>query len=198
MHISEGVLNAPILATCGAISLGLVAYGFYTLKPAQIPKIAFVSAVFFTASFVHIPLGPSSIHLILSGLAGAMLGFEAVLAIFVGLVLQAVFFGYGGVSVLGVNTLIIALPAVLARFIFLSFYDLLSKILRNFGLFLCGFMPILVSSVLLSLVLVLNGDEFKNFAYVLFAYNAVLALIEGIISLFVLNFILKAKKEILL
>lgn len=72
-----------------------------------------MSAMFFIASFIHIPIGPTSIHLILSGLIGAFLGFNAGLAIFAALLLQALLFGYGGITVLGVNLLMIASPAVL-------------------------------------------------------------------------------------
>ena len=72
-----------------------------------------LSATFFVASLVHVPVGPSSVHLIMNGLAGLVLGWAAFPALFVGLLLQAVFFGFGGVTVLGVNTVAIALPAVI-------------------------------------------------------------------------------------
>ena len=193
MHISEGVLRPEIILPCWAVSAVAISCITYKLKTDQIPKIAALSAIFFVASFIHFPLGPTSIHLMLSGFIGAILGFEAILAIFVGLFLQALFFGYGGLSVLGTNTLVIAFPAVL------SFYILKfgSKFQKQVSFFLAGFVPILISSFLLSLVLAINGDEFFKVAVLAFGVNAGLALIEGIISLFGLSFIHKVKKEIL-
>ena len=193
MHISEGVLRPEIILPCWAVSGVAVAAIIYKLKTESIPKIACLSAIFFVASFIHFPLGPTSIHLVLSGFIGAILGFEAILAIFVGLFLQALFFGYGGLSVLGVNTLIIAFPAVLSYYIL----KLVCKFQKQISFFLAGFLPILLSSFLLSLVLALNGDEFFKVAVLAFGVNAGLALIEGVISLFGLSFIYKVKKEIL-
>jgi len=195
MHISEGVLESAILLPSAAITGAFLVANLIRVKPAQIPKIACMSAIFFIASFIHVPLGPASIHLILSGIVGTILGFDAILAIFVGLLFQGLFFGYGGVAVLGVNSLIIAFPAVFSRQI-LKFTQEKVK-WRNLGFFLCGFLPVLLSSVLLSLILVLNGDEFVKIANLIFVYNLILAIIEGIIALFCLNFIFRVKREIL-
>ena len=43
-------------------------------------------------------------HLILNGLLGMLLGWAAFPSIFVALMLQAILFQYGGITVLGVNT----------------------------------------------------------------------------------------------
>jgi cobalt/nickel transport system permease protein len=43
-----------------------------------------LSATFFVASLIHVPVGPSSVHLIMSGLAGLVLGWTAFPALFVG------------------------------------------------------------------------------------------------------------------
>lgn len=193
MHISEGVLKPEIIIPASILSVSLAGYLIYKLKPYQIPKIACMSAIFFVASFIHIPIGATSVHLILSGFVGAVLGAEAFLAIFIGLLLQAVFFAYGGISVLGVNAIIIGFPAILA----IVFVRLFSKNKNIIFLFLAGFIPILLSSFLLSLVLVLNGDEFIVIAKLAFVANIVLSIIEGIIAFFGLQFIYKVNKDIL-
>jgi cobalt/nickel transport system permease protein len=54
------------------------------------------------SSLVSVPVGPGSVHLLLNGLMGLLLGWAAVPAILVALILQAVFFGFGGILVLGV------------------------------------------------------------------------------------------------
>ena len=124
MHISEGILKAEIIIPAAVAAGVWVAYLLYRLNFKDIPKIACMSAIFFVASFIHIPLGPTAIHLVLGGLVGAFLGVNAIIAIFVGLLLQALFFGYGGISVLGVNLLMIAVPTIFARyFVKLSFKE---------------------------------------------------------------------------
>lgn len=117
MHISEGVLKPEIIVPCSALCVVLVSSLIYKLKTSEIPKVAAVSAMFFMASFIHVPIGVTSIHLVLSGLAGAFLGANAVLAIFIALFFQALLFGYGGLSALGVNLLIIASPALLSPYL---------------------------------------------------------------------------------
>ncbi len=187
MHISEGVLNAEILATGAVVGAVFVGLSIKYAKVEQIPKISAFSAIFFIASFIHVPIGVTSIHLILSGLVGAFLGFEAILAIFVALFLQGLLFGYGGITTLGVNTLIMGIPSLLGYYFLHVKTD--SKVLRSLFDFLVGFVPILLSAFLLSLTLALNGDEFLPIAYLSFISNLPIMVIEGIISLFAIKFV---------
>lgn len=193
MHISEGVLRPEILAAGAIVGAAWIGTLFYKLEARQIPRVAAFSALFFTASFIHVPVGATSAHLVLSGLIGAFLGAQAILAVFIGLLFQGLFFGYGGVSALGVNTLIIGAPAILGRYFF-KFYAAKGQ---KFWLFLAGFAPILASALLLSTVLALNGEQFYAVAALALASNAVLSAVEGAISLFVLKFILRVNKGLL-
>ncbi|MDY3132826.1 MAG: cobalt transporter CbiM [Campylobacter lanienae] len=199
MHISEGILKAEIIIPAAVAAGVWVAYLLYRLNFKDIPKIACMSAIFFVASFIHIPLGPTAIHLVLGGLVGAFLGVNAIIAIFVGLLLQALFFGYGGISVLGVNLLMIAVPTIFARyFVKLSFKEQkYQKIYRYICWFLVGFIPLLCSSLILSGVLVLNGKEFLAISGLALAANFPLMIVEGIISLFAISFIYRVNKELL-
>lgn len=199
MHISEGILKAEIIIPAAVAAGVWVAYLLYRLNFKDIPKIACMSAIFFVASFIHIPLGPTAIHLVLGGLVGAFLGVNAIIAIFVGLLLQALFFGYGGISVLGVNLLMIAAPTIFARyFVKLSFKEQkYQKIYRYICWFLVGFIPLLCSSLILSGVLVLNGKEFLAISGLALAANFPLMIVEGIISLFAISFIYRVNKELL-
>ena len=63
--------------------------------------------------------------------------------------------------------------------------------------FLAGFVPILISAVILSVVLLLNGEGFEALSGVMLASNAVLMVIEGFVSFFAIGFILKVKPELL-
>lgn len=73
-----------------------------------------LGAVFFVASLITLPVGPTTVHPLLGGLIGLVLGWAAVPAITVSLVLQMVFFGFGGLTSLGVNVFNIAAPALAA------------------------------------------------------------------------------------
>ena len=110
-HIPDGVLSAPVLITGVVVSFAGCAHALRRLEPDQIPQTAMLAAVFFIAALIHFPVGPTSVHLILNGLTGVALGWAAFPAILVGLSLQALMFGFGGVIVLGVNTMTMAAPA---------------------------------------------------------------------------------------
>ncbi|MDS4073704.1 MAG: energy-coupling factor ABC transporter permease, partial [Defluviicoccus sp.] len=99
-HIPDGVLSAPVLIGAAAATAVGVAIALKRLDSERIPQTAVLTAVFFVASLVHIPIGPTSVHPLLSGLMGLVLGWAAVPAVLVGLVLQAAFFGFGGITVL--------------------------------------------------------------------------------------------------
>ena len=96
MHISEGVLSPPVLVAGAALTAAGVAMGLRKMDNEKIPRVAVLTAAFFVASLIRVPLGPSSVHLILNGLLGLVLGWAAFPAILVGLALQAILFQFGG------------------------------------------------------------------------------------------------------
>ena len=119
MHIPDGILPAKI-AIAGYAITGL--FTWYSLRKinqlenpqAQIPKASLMTAAFFVASWIHIPFPTGSIHLILNGLLGTVLGYFAFPAILIGLLFQAVMFQHGGLSTLGINAVMMGAPALLA------------------------------------------------------------------------------------
>ncbi|MGD1901999.1 MAG: cobalt transporter CbiM [Geitlerinemataceae cyanobacterium] len=123
MHIADGFLPARVCILGYAATGGLAWYSLRRIAReanAQecIPKTALLSAAFFAVSSLHIPIPPTSVHPILNGLLGAVLGIYAFPAILVGLFFQAVMFHHGGMSVLGVNALIMGIPAIVAAQVF--------------------------------------------------------------------------------
>lgn len=195
MHISDGVLNSDILIVGDVLAAGVLLYSFKTLKQDKIILCAVMAALFFMASFVHIPIGPTSTHLLMSGIVGVFLGSGAFVAIFVGLFLQALLFGYGGLSVLGVNLLIMATPTLLAYYLFKIKFK--SPIKQAIVYFFMGALPVCVSAVLLSLTLAINGEEFLSVAYLSFLSNIPVMLIEGIFMIFIIRYISKVAPHLL-
>lgn len=196
MHISEGVLSGPVLAAGAAAAAAGVAVGLKKLDGEVLVRTGVLSAAFFAASLIHLPLGPVSIHLVLSGLMGAMLGWAAFPAIFVGLLLQALLFQFGGLTVLGVNSVVMGLPAVLCGLAARPF-------LKHSGPFFavaafgCGALSILGSLVLLYLSLVLSGEALAVFAGLFFWAHLALMGIEGAITMLILGFLKRMRPELL-
>lgn len=115
MHIADGVLSTNVMAATNVAAVAAVGLGLRRIDYAQVPRVGVLAAVFFVGSLIHIKIGPASVHLLLNGLVGFMLGWAALPAMAAALFLQAILFGYGGLTVLGANTLIMALPAVLCH-----------------------------------------------------------------------------------
>ena len=79
MHLAEGVLSAPVLFAGTGLSILGIALGLKKLDSEQMPQVAVLTAAFFVAALVHIPIGPSSVHLVLHGLLGIILGWAALI-----------------------------------------------------------------------------------------------------------------------
>ncbi|MCC5992954.1 MAG: cobalt transporter CbiM [Rhodobacteraceae bacterium] len=119
MHLPDGIVPVEMALAGYGASAALAALALARVKAlpdpqAEIPRVAMLTTVFFAASLVAVPVPPVSVHLMLGGLMGVMLGWFSVPAILVGLFLQAVLFGHGGITTLGLNGMIFCLPALMA------------------------------------------------------------------------------------
>ncbi len=196
MHISEGILSTPVLIAGAVLSSGGIALGLRRIKSEDIPKVAVFSSAFFVASLIHIPIGPSSAHLVLNGLVGILLGWPAFPSIFVGLVLQALLFQFGGLTTLGVNTFAMAMPAVLAHYAFKKMVQG-SRNTAFIGGFFGGAFSVVVGALFVSIALAETEKSFTAAAYTLLAMHIPIALIEGIITGFVVVYLKRVKPEVL-
>ncbi len=196
MHIADGIVSGPVLAAGFGITAVLAAATMRNVDLEEIPKISVVTAVFFVANFIHIPLVVASIHLILNGLAGVILGKRAFMAIMLGVVLQS-FFGFGGVSVIGVNSVMLGGGALIAYGIWQCRY-LVSIPNREviFGA-LAGAFGIFFSGCILALALVTTGDAFLATAKLVLGYHVVLMILEGAVTGACVGFLMKTKPDLL-
>src|SRR5262245_60707254 len=119
VHISDGVLSPTWCAAGFVLAALLIAVENFRLpSEEEIVRVALMTSAFFVASLIHVRIGPTSVHLLLNGLVGVVLGWRAALAIPVGLFLQAALIGHGGFTSLGVNSCVMTLPALLAWLVF--------------------------------------------------------------------------------
>jgi len=196
MHISEGVLPLATLATGYAVSGVGIAAGLRSIRDERIVRTAMMSSTFFVASFIHVPVGPANIHLVLNGLVGLLTGRACFPAIGLALFLQALLFQFGGLTTLGINTMNMALPALLCSLIFSSPVARGRIPLLPAG-FLCGTLSVFLSALLLSLSLASAGEAFLPAAKLVFVANIPLMLVDGAITAIVLQFIGTVKPEML-
>lgn len=197
MHIVEGVLSTPVLVGGAILATAGVAYGLKRLNHEALPQVGVLAAVFFVASYIHLPVGFSSVHLILNGLVGLLLGWAAFPALLVALLLQAVFFGFGGFLVLGVNTFNIAFPAVISAMLFAKWVQGKSDKMAFIGGFLVGAVAILLSTLLVAFSLALSGEAFILAAKLTFLAHIPIMIIEGFVTAFAVMLLHRVKPEAL-
>jgi len=197
MHISEGVLSAPVLAAGAVLSVGGVAVGVKKLDPRQLPKAAMLSSAFFVASLIHVPVGPSSMHLVLNGVCGLLLGWSAFPAIMVALFLQGVLFGFGGITTLGVNTVSMALPAVLVFYLFNGPVRSRNPILATAAGFACGALAIALGCLLVVGFLIRTEENLLAAAAALVGAHLPVMVVEAFITSFIVGFLRTVSPEML-
>ncbi len=199
MHISEGILSPEILLAGAAGTAIGISIGLRSLENKDIPKVALLTSAFFVASLIHVPIGPSSSHLVLNGLMGIILGWEAFPAIFVGLALQAVLFQFGGLTTLGINTFNMAAPAIISYYITRPF--LRREGMGAVGLLACaaaGGGSIMLSALLVTLSLAMSGEGLEAIGRLIFVVHIPVAIIEALIAAFTVNFLLRLRPDIII
>jgi cobalt/nickel transport system permease protein len=197
MHISEGILSLPVLAGGGALGLAGVAWGLRRMPMDRLPQTAVLSAAFFVASLIHVPIPPAQAHLVLNGLLGIILGWAAFPAILVALFLQALLFQFGGLTTLGINTFNMAFPALLS---WLCLRRLVNKgrTWRLLAGSLAGAGGVLGSGLLVALSLALSGENFYGLALLLLLAHLPVMVAEGIITALVVDYLARVRPELLL
>jgi len=196
MHISEGVLSGGVLASGMALSAAGTYIGLKQIDYDKMPQAAILSAAFFVASLVHVPIGPSSTHLVLNGLMGILLGWGAVPAILVALLLQGMLFQFGGITTLGVNTVIMATPAIICYYLFRHMI-LKESFAANISGFACGFLSVFLAGILVGAALMFTEKGFFEIAVAVILANLPVMIIEGVITVSCIAFLKKVQPEIL-
>ncbi|MFW6359591.1 MAG: cobalt transporter CbiM [Chroococcales cyanobacterium] len=211
MHIPDGLIDAPaVLIGSYAVTGGVTWYSLHKISQqknpqAKIPKASLLTAAFFVVNLIHIPLPPASIHLVLNGMMGVILGYYAFPAILIGLFFQAVMFQHGGLSTLGLNAIIMGIPALLAYGIFqLRYWTRIqeSTQLKLFA-FLAGTGGVMIAAVIFAIVVIttITGDidaemERKAVYFGLAAYS-IPAVVEGFFTMMLVAFLSRVKPELL-
>lgn len=197
MHISDGVLPAPVWVGGYLVTAGITAVTMKKMRTEEMPRMAVMTSAFFVASLVHIPLGPTSVHLILNGLAGILLGPLSFISILIGLAFQALLFQHGGITTIGVNAVMMGIPAIVCYKIFCFHQKVHFRWKETLFGAIAGGVGVFLGIIILAVLLVTAGDEFIGVAkYAVVAHLPVMG-VEAIISGFVVSFLAKVKPEML-
>ncbi len=219
MHIMDGVVSSPLVVGAAVAAVSAVGFGLKRIAPDDIPKIALLAAAFFVASVIRVPIGPTSAHLMLTGLLGLVLGPAIFPALFAGLMLQTFIFGFGGITVLGLNLVNMSLPGFLAYLVFMPFlqrelhreakgfytppslsrFKIFELIQKN-RIFVIGFcagsFAIAGSLLMVAFSLALSGQAFIPVAKFMVLANLPLVVIEGLVVGVLLQFLTSLKPDL--
>lgn len=196
MHISEGVLTVPVLAGGGVLTVIGTAIGIKNMNYEKIMSTSLLTATFFVATLIHVPVGPGSVHLVLGGLLGILLGWACFPAILTALLLQALLFQYGGIYVLGVNTINMAVPALLCYYLVKPWLKQQGK-KQSIASFAGGFLSVFLSTLMIATTLWISDTGFLRAAQATMAIHLPMMFIEGIITMFIVSFLAKVQPEFL-
>ena len=193
MHLSEGVLHAPVLLANAVLAAGGVAIGLRKLEQERLPLTALFAAAFFVAGTIHVPVGIGSVHLILNGMAGLFLGWTVFPAFLIALLLQVLFFSFGGFAVLGVNLCIMAIPAVIAHYLWRARLrpqmSLKNRLFVGIG---AGVVGVGGAAALASLELMLDGGKsYTDLVWLLLASHLPVFVLDSVISVGVISLLCK-------
>lgn len=193
MHISDGILSPPVLAGGAVLAVAGVAQGLCRTRDDEVPKAALLTAAFFVGSLVHIPVGPTSAHLLLNGLMGILLGWTAFPALLIGVLFQALFFGHGGISALGVHTVAFATPAVAVGLLWRrgtrTMKPAPAAVLAGVGAGIC----VMVTALIVAGVLVLSGSDWLRMAQFFLVAHIPVIVVEGFVTFFAVAFLVRSR-----
>jgi cobalt/nickel transport system permease protein len=189
MHIPDGILSPTILAAGAVVSVVVLAKSVQeakkNLEQTAVPIMGVMAAFIFAAQMVNFPLlgAAASGHLIGGALAVYLFGFWPTTLIMTTVVtIQAVVFQDGGISVLGINILNMAILAPLAASIV---YKLLgkSKIPVTLLVFIAGWVSVVVTAAFAALQLgASNVVSYRLALQTLILWHSIIGIGEGLIT----------------
>ena len=194
MHIPDGVLSVPVVAASGAAAAAAVAVGVRKMDYEAIPRVGVMSSVFFVASLIRVPVGPSSAHLLLPALMGIVLGWGVFPALAVALFLQAILFGFGGLTSLGANVMTMGVPAIVCSLVFTQAMRASRGAAYVSSLaFACGAGGTVIAWIVLGALLLASGKSFAAAVLAVGAAHVPVVVIEGFVTAFAVSFLYKAR-----
>ncbi|MFZ7943875.1 energy-coupling factor ABC transporter permease [Neobacillus sp. 19] len=195
MHIPDGILSPTILAAGAVVSVAVLAKSVResknNLEQTAVPIMGVMAAFIFAAQMVNFPLlgAAASGHLMGGALAAYLFGFWPTTLIMTTVVtIQAVVFQDGGISVLGINILNMAILAPLSASLVYKMFQK-SKLPVSVMVFIAGWVSVVVTSVFAALQLGASHVVSYQLALkTLILWHAIIGIGEGLITVAVVPF----------
>ncbi|MBE6486120.1 MAG: hypothetical protein E7Z85_04670 [Methanosphaera stadtmanae] len=207
-HIHELLENSPVgqaifdptyqLIFFAIISIILLILIFNKYRKNHTEKDIVTIALFTVAvvivQLIEIPLPVAACaHISLIAVL-ALYDLDMSMIIFTFVTIIQAFLGEGGISTLGYNLFNLAIIAPLIAY---YVYKLTNKINKNVALFLSGFITITLLGILVSVEYALAGTFPLSYGLtVITSVEAIVGVLEGIVTVFVMNALHKVKPEL--
>lgn len=162
IHLPDGVLPIWLWVTgfIGAILVGMILFRLHKKEDLsrRLPLLGMMAAVMVLGASVEIV--PIAYHVNLTVISGILLGPSLVfIATFVVNVILALF-GHGGITVIGLNTLILSIEGVLGYFLFRLFWRGLRRL--GVAVFLATFFALSASTLSMIGVVSLGTSHYEE------------------------------------
>jgi len=230
LHIPDGVLPGWLVLAGWIMTALILAFSLYRVSNTElkrkIPLIGIISALMIVC--MTIPIVPIAYHINLSVVAGIILGpAVAFISIFiVDLIISM--FGHGGITVVGLNTVVVGAEAFIGFYLFQLFMALIGRDSIMWSSGLAAVIGLILStSILIGVVYasqinpeivigieedhpteekeieqipkeLLNGINIKSFAKTILILLGVGWILEGIITAFVIKYVSRVRPDLIL
>lgn len=210
MHISNGIIGAPVSLAYGVVAIVLLAFCLakarQDLNERLAPMAGLVAAFIFAVQMLNFPVLPGvSGHLLGGALAAALVGpWVGALCVSVVLIVQALIFADGGLSALGLNISNMALLGTAVGFLVLvGLMKLLPRTAAGvgFAVFLASVLSVVLASQGFVLQFFLGGDIPLDIGYgqisaTLAGVHALIGIGEGLIAAVTVTTVAKVRPDL--
>lgn len=208
MHIPDGFFPLSQAAVYWIIALVFIVLSLRwarrEMSEDKVPLVAVLAAGIFAIQTLNMALPVSIIpggvsgHVVGAALAAIVLGspFASVFILTLVLVLQAIFFGDGGITAMGAN--IINMGVLGGFFGFYTFRSVRNLFHNHFcAAFIAGWISLFIPAIVCAVELAVAGTLPLSFGLITMGiYHAVIGIIEGGVTAFALSLILSARPDI--
>jgi len=206
MHIPDGMLDVKTFTTLWAGGAGGIGYASWWIRKnldgSRIVLMAVLAALIFGLQMLNFPIvAGTSGHFSGGALAGILLGaWPACIVMSAVLVVQAVFFGDGGITTLGAN---IVNMGIIAPFTGVLIYELFQRIRSGriskiVGAFAGAFVAVVASSAVIAIELwASNNAQFFVVLGAMVFWHALIGIGEGIITAAMVAYVVKVRPQLL-
>ncbi|MCL5985260.1 MAG: energy-coupling factor ABC transporter permease [Actinobacteria bacterium] len=207
MHIPDGFLDPKTWITLDAVATGTVGLSVFKtsrkLREKAIPLMGVLAAFIFAAQMLNFPIaGGTSGHFVGGVLAAILLGpFAGTLVMTVVIIVQALLFQDGGITVLGANVFNMAIIGSLLGYYIFRVIKLPFK--SDKGLYVSAFLTswttVVVSSSLVAIQLAVSRTVALAAALTAMAgIHAIIGIGEGLITVGIIALIKRVRPDLIL